>query len=64
MPSGCSNDSLRSARPYRGAWPEERVRGYLTSQSGRHFDPRAVDLFLEMLADESVPEHTLLSRAA
>lgn len=45
-------DSLRSARPYRGAWPEEKVLEYLADQSGRHFDPRAVELFLAMLAEE------------
>lgn len=43
-------DALRSERPYRAAWPEEKVRSYLLEQAGTHFDPRAVDAFLKMLA--------------
>lgn len=43
-------DALRSDRPYRRAWPEEKVLDYLRSQAGRHFDPDVVDLFFEVLA--------------
>ena len=43
-------DALLSDRPYRPAWPEQRVRDYLRAESrGRHFDPRAVNAFLEMM---------------
>jgi HD-GYP domain-containing protein (c-di-GMP phosphodiesterase class II) len=42
-------DALRSDRPYRPSWPDERVRAYLREQAGRHFDPRFVELFLDML---------------
>ncbi|HLJ55890.1 MAG TPA: diguanylate cyclase, partial [Chthonomonadaceae bacterium] len=42
-------DALTSERPYRPAWPEREVRDYLRSQSGAHFDPRAVAVFLSML---------------
>ncbi len=42
-------DALRSSRPYRPAWPEDRVRSYLREQAGRQFDPRVVDAFLRML---------------
>lgn len=45
-------DALRSDRPYRRAWPEARVREYIQSQAGRHFDPRIVPVFLEMLAED------------
>jgi two-component system response regulator RpfG len=39
-------DALTSVRPYKTAWPEERAFEYITSQAGRHFDPRMVDAFL------------------
>lgn len=45
-------DALRSDRPYREAWPEEKVRAYLREQSRRHFDPRVVDKFLKLLEEE------------
>jgi diguanylate cyclase (GGDEF)-like protein/PAS domain S-box-containing protein/putative nucleotidyltransferase with HDIG domain len=42
-------DALTRDRPYRVAWPEEKVQEYLRAQAGIHFDPRAVDAFLTML---------------
>jgi PAS domain S-box-containing protein len=39
-------DALTSDRPYRQAWSKERALQHITSQSGTHFDPRAVELFL------------------
>ena len=44
-------DALRSNRPYRNGWDEERAREYICSQSGTHFDPYAVDLFLRALGE-------------
>ncbi len=44
-------DALSSDRPYRAAWREEKVRAYLTEQSGLLFDPTLVPLFLECLAE-------------
>jgi PAS domain S-box-containing protein len=41
-------DALRSDRPYRAAWPEERVLHHIRSLSGTHFDPDVVDAFLKM----------------
>lgn len=38
-------DALTSNRPYRDAWPEDKVTEYLREQSGRHFDPEIVDAF-------------------
>jgi HD-GYP domain-containing protein (c-di-GMP phosphodiesterase class II) len=46
-------DALRSDRPYRSAWPEDRVLDYIRSLAGTHFDPRAVDAFLEMYASQT-----------
>jgi putative nucleotidyltransferase with HDIG domain len=45
-------DALRSDRPYRKSWPEERVREYIRTESGKHFDPRVVDAFLALLKEE------------
>ncbi len=40
-------DALTSARPYKPAWPVERARSFLLEQSGRHFDPALVQVFVE-----------------
>ena len=42
-------DALRSERPYRKAWPEDKVRDYLRSQNGKHFDPQVLTLFMNIL---------------
>ena len=39
-------DALRSDRPYRMAWSEERVYKHIASLAGTHFDPAVVDVFL------------------
>ena len=39
-------DALRSNRPYRSAWNEDRVLAYIEEQSGKHFDPDVVAAFL------------------
>lgn len=41
-------DALRSDRPYRPAWPEEKVLEHIRGLAGTHFEPRAVELFLEL----------------
>ncbi len=41
-------DALRSDRPYRPAWPEDRVREHLRRLAGTHLDPRVVEAFLAM----------------
>jgi putative nucleotidyltransferase with HDIG domain len=41
-------DALRSDRPYRNGWPEERTLAHIRSLSGTHFDPKAVELFLQL----------------
>jgi two-component system response regulator RpfG len=38
-------DALTSVRPYKAAFE------YITSQAGRHFDPRMVDAFLGMKSE-------------
>jgi PAS domain S-box-containing protein/putative nucleotidyltransferase with HDIG domain len=41
-------DALNSDRPYRAAWPRDRVRAYLRERAGAHFDPQVVAAFLEL----------------
>lgn len=38
-------DALSSTRPYRKAWPPEKVREHIISLSGTHFDPVVVAAF-------------------
>lgn len=45
-------DALRSDRPYRHAWPEDKVRDHLRGEAGRHFDPEVVEAFLAIEPDE------------
>jgi putative nucleotidyltransferase with HDIG domain len=44
-------DALRSDRPYRQGWYDDQVQEYLRAESGKHFDPRAVDLFLGIILE-------------
>ena len=48
-------DALRSNRPYRAGWPEEKVLAYLRECAGTHFDPRVVDAFFAEIATTSGP---------
>ena len=42
-------DALTTERPYKKAWPVEEAVQLLREQSGRHFDPELVELFLGQL---------------
>ena len=42
-------DTLRVARPYRGAVPRDEACNFLRSRAGTQFDPRLVDVFLRNL---------------
>ena len=48
-------DALSSDRPYRKAWPYEKIVAHMREQSGTHFDPKAVELFLQMMVGDSNP---------
>jgi putative two-component system response regulator len=39
-------DALRSSRPYHDAWPERKAREHIMDQSGKHFDPDVVRVFM------------------
>lgn len=45
-------DALRSNRPYHRPWPDDQVRQYLSDQSGHHFDPKIVSVFLNTMTSE------------
>ncbi|MAT41834.1 MAG: hypothetical protein CL609_05795 [Anaerolineaceae bacterium] len=42
-------DALSSDRPYRKAWPQEKILDYIMEQSGKQFDPEVVSLFLKII---------------
>lgn len=41
-------DALISNRPYRKGLPPEEVKAHITADSGKHFDPQVVEVFLQM----------------
>ena len=41
-------DALTSDRPYREPLPHEKVRQMIKADSGKHFDPRVVEAFLQL----------------
>ncbi len=47
-------DALRSDRPYRKGWEDDKAIEYIRLNSGRHFDPKAVEMFLELLDMQSL----------
>ncbi len=42
-------DALTHERPYRKAWSEQQTIDYLRAQSGKHFDPQLVEVFLSII---------------
>lgn len=42
-------DALTSDRPYRSAWSREDALNYIKEQSGKHFDPKVVELFIQTI---------------
>lgn len=43
-------DAMSSKRPYREAWPADRIIDFMTSGSGTHFDPVVLQAFLQIAA--------------
>jgi putative nucleotidyltransferase with HDIG domain len=41
-------DALTSDRPYRDALPRDEVKERIKADAGKHFDPRVVEVFLQM----------------
>jgi len=44
-------DALTTERPYKKAWAIDEAIEFLKEQRGKHFEPRLVDLFIEVLPD-------------
>lgn len=45
-------DALTSDRPYRPAWSAEKALAYIREQTGKHFDPDVVKVFIELRSKE------------
>ena len=45
-------DALTSDRPYRKAWAKETALKYIHDQSGKHFDPQVVEVFLRKMQSD------------
>ncbi|NLG95840.1 MAG: HD domain-containing protein [Chloroflexi bacterium] len=45
-------DALTSDRPYREAWSKRRALRYVAHQSGKHFDPKLLKIFFEMMEED------------
>jgi HD-GYP domain-containing protein (c-di-GMP phosphodiesterase class II) len=46
-------DALRSDRPYRKGWSDEKAREHIRSLAGTHFDPKAVEVFLKVMNENA-----------
>lgn len=44
-------DALTSDRPYRKGWSHEKALNYIQEQAGQNFDPKVVDVFLDMFRE-------------
>ncbi|MBI5304065.1 MAG: HD domain-containing protein [Chloroflexi bacterium] len=42
-------DALRSARPYRQSWPEEKVIAHILDRGGRQFEQRLAEMFVKLV---------------
>jgi putative nucleotidyltransferase with HDIG domain len=52
-------DALRTKRPYRDAWPSEKVLAYIEERSGTEFDGSAAHAFAEMVRSRETQLMTL-----
>ncbi len=48
-------DSLSSDRPYREAWPPEKILAYIYENSGKQFDPKLVEIFFHLVIKADKP---------
>lgn len=46
-------DALRSDRPYRDAWPADKVLEHIRSLAETHLDPEVVELFLQVIDEDA-----------
>jgi putative nucleotidyltransferase with HDIG domain len=46
-------DAITTDRPYRKSWPKNKALQYIREQSGKYFDPKMVELFLQEIGEEA-----------
>lgn len=46
-------DALQSDRSYRTGWTQEKVLEHIRAQSGIHFDPKVVEIFIKVLSEKA-----------
>ena len=51
-------DAVTSARPYRSSMPRQKAIDLITNSSGRQFDPKVVQAFLEVMSQEQEEERS------
>jgi HD-GYP domain-containing protein (c-di-GMP phosphodiesterase class II) len=44
-------DAITTDRPYRKGWPQDKALEYIREQSGKHFDPQLVEIFLQEMGE-------------
>ena len=44
-------DALGQSRPYKKAWPLDRILAHIRGNAGKHFDPALVDAFFKVVPD-------------
>ncbi len=47
-------DAMTSSRPYRDAWTKAKALEYIKEQSGKHFDPQVVEIFLSVISGRQI----------
>ncbi|MGB9899268.1 MAG: HD domain-containing phosphohydrolase [Pseudothermotoga sp.] len=52
-------DALTSDRPYRKAWSKDEAVRYIKDQSGKHFDPKVVEVFLKIIEEDKTDYNNL-----
>jgi putative two-component system response regulator len=52
-------DALRTTRPYREAWPSDKVLTYLEERSGTEFDGEVVQPFVRMMRERETRVSTV-----
>ena len=57
-------DALRTNRPYRAAWPKEKVLAYVEERAGTEFEPDAAQRFVKMMGQWEPKEAALEDQAA
>ncbi|HEX5807068.1 MAG TPA: HD domain-containing phosphohydrolase [Anaerolineales bacterium] len=45
-------DAITTDRPYRKGWPREKALEYMREESGKYFDPRLLEIFLQEIGKE------------